>query len=64
MALFRIEKYDHLAVLTLDSAEKRNLLTPASAVAIAAAVAQLQADPAIKALAGTGRPGAFCAGAE
>lgn len=64
MALFTLQKFEHLAVLTLDSAEKRNLLTPGSAVEIAAAVEQLLTDPAIKALAVTGRAGAFCSGAD
>ena len=64
MALFTLQKFDHLALLTLDSLEKRNLLTPSSALEIAAAVEQLSQDPAIKALAVTGRAGAFCSGAD
>ena len=41
MSAFQLEKHGHLAVLTLNSAEKRNLLTPHSALAIAEAVQQL-----------------------
>lgn len=64
MAAFQLEKYDHLAVLTLNSAEKRNLLTPQSALAIAEAVSALPKDPNIKALAVTGRDDSFCSGAD
>ncbi len=64
MSAFQLEKHGHLAVLTLNSAEKRNLLTPHSALAIAEAVQQLTQDPAIKALAVTGRNDAFCSGAD
>lgn len=64
MSAFQVVKHGHLAVLTLKSAEKRNLLTPASALAISAAVEQLSQDPTIKALAVTGCDDAFCAGAD
>ncbi len=64
MSAFQIEKHGHLAVLTLNSAEKRNLLTPASALAIAQRVEQLSQDPTIKALAVTGRDDSFCSGAD
>lgn len=64
MSAFQLEKHGHLAVLTLNSAEKRNLLTPHSALAIAEAVQQLTQDPAIKALAVTGRNDSFCSGAD
>lgn len=64
MAMFTLQKIEHLAVLTLTSASKRNLLTPDSAVDIAAAVSQLASDPDVKALAVTGQAGAFCAGAD
>ncbi len=64
MATFTLEINDHLAVLTLVSSEKRNLLTPASAVEIAQAVEGLLDNPAVKALAVTGQAGAFCSGAD
>ncbi len=64
MAAYTLEIIDHLAVLTLVSSEKRNLLTPASALEIAKAVEALLDNPAVKALAVTGRAGAFCSGAE
>ncbi len=64
MAAYTLEIIDHLAVLTLVSSEKRNLLTPASAVEIASAVEGLLDNPAVKALAVTGRAGAFCSGAD
>jgi enoyl-CoA hydratase len=64
MSAFQLEKHGHLAILTLNSAEKRNLLTPQSALAIAEAVQQLSHDPNIKALAVTGRDDAFCSGAD
>lgn len=64
MAAYTLEIIDHLAVLTLVSSEKRNLLTPASAVEIANAVEGLLENPAVKALAVTGRAGAFCSGAD
>ncbi|MBU1439002.1 MAG: enoyl-CoA hydratase/isomerase family protein [Gammaproteobacteria bacterium] len=64
MSAFKLEKYGHLAVLTLNSAEKRNLLTPHSAMAIAETVQQLTEDPNIKALAVTGRDDSFCSGAD
>ncbi len=64
MSAFQLEKHGHLAVLTLNSAEKRNLLTPHSALAIAEAVQQLTQDSTIKALAVTGRNDSFCSGAD
>lgn len=64
MAAYTLEIIDHLAVLTLVSREKRNLLTPASAVEIASAVEGLLDNPAVKALAVTGQAGAFCSGAD
>ena len=64
MAAYSLEIIDHLAVLTLVSSEKRNLLTPASAVEIANAVATLLENPDVKALAVTGRADAFCSGAD
>lgn len=64
MSAFQLEKFGHLAVLTLNSAEERNLLTPHSALAIAEAVNQLRFDINIKALAVTGRDDSFCSGAD
>lgn len=64
MAAYILDIVEHLAVLTLVSDEKRNLLTPASAVEIAKAVEGLLDNPAVKALAITGRAGAFCSGAD
>lgn len=64
MAAYTLEIIDHLAVLTLVSSEKRNLLTPASALEIAKAVEGLLDNPVVKALAVTGRAGAFCSGAD
>ena len=64
MATFTLEINDHLAVLTLVSSEKRNLLPPASAVEMAQAVEGLLDNPAVKALAVTGQAGAFCSGAD
>jgi len=64
MAAYTLEIIDHLAVLTLVSSEKRNLLTPESAVEIARVVEGLLDNPAVKALAVTGQAGAFCSGAD
>ncbi len=64
MAAYTLEIIDHLAVLTLVSSEKRNLLTPVSALEIAKAVEGLLDNPAVKTLAVTGRAGAFCSGAD
>lgn len=64
MAAYTLDIIEHLAVLTLVSDEKRNLLTPASAVEIAKAVEGLLENPAVKALAIIGRAGAFCSGAD
>ncbi len=64
MAAYSLEINDHLAVLTLVSSEKRNLLTPESAVEIARVVEGLLDNPAVKALAVTGQAGAFCSGAD
>ena len=47
MAAYTLEIIDHLAVLTLVSSEKRNLLTPASAVEIASAVDGLLENPTV-----------------
>ncbi|MDZ7902198.1 MAG: hypothetical protein U5L01_06525 [Rheinheimera sp.] len=44
MATFTLEKHGHLAVLTLVSHEKRNLLTPQIALEIADAVNKLTDD--------------------
>jgi len=64
MAAYTLEIIEHLAVLTLVSSEKRNLLTPESAVDIARVVEGLLDNPAVKALAVTGQAGAFCSGAD
>lgn len=64
MATFTLEKHGHLAVLTLVSHEKRNLLTPQIALEIADAVNKLTDDTEIKALAVTGLQNSFCAGAD
>jgi enoyl-CoA hydratase len=64
MNSFLIEKHGHVAVLQLTAAEKRNLLTPETAIQIAAAVQQLSLDDQLKVLCVLGTERAFCAGAD
>jgi len=64
MAAFSLEQHGHLALLTLVSHEKRNLLTPQIALDIAQVVTKLADDPTVKALAITGLQNSFCAGAD
>jgi enoyl-CoA hydratase len=64
MATFTLEHHGHLALLTLNYHEKRNLLTPQIAIEIADAVAKLADDAEVKALAITGVQNSFCSGAD
>lgn len=64
MTAFTLEKHGHLALLTLNSPQNRNLLTPDIADELAVAVSELAADMTVKALAITGSERAFCAGAD
>jgi len=64
MADFEISRGGHLALLSLTSRQKRNLLTPEAALRIASAVLELGQDPALKVLCIQGTEQAFCAGAD
>ncbi|WP_337842999.1 enoyl-CoA hydratase-related protein [Rheinheimera sp.] len=64
MAAFELSRHQHVALLSLTSGQKRNLLTPPSAMEIAAAVKQLAFEPEIKVLCVQGSEQAFCAGAD
>jgi 2-(1,2-epoxy-1,2-dihydrophenyl)acetyl-CoA isomerase len=60
----RFEVQGSTAVLTLDDAATRNALGPAMRVEIAAAVARVRSDAAIRALVITGANGHFCSGGD
>ena len=64
MALLGVEVADGVALLRLDDPGRRNALTAPLVEEIAAAMARLEADPAVSALVVTGAPPAFCAGAD
>ena len=53
-----------VAVVTLDDAERRNVLSPPLVSALAGAFDELEADPAVGAVVLTGAGRAFCAGAD
>lgn len=59
-----LERRDGVAVLTLNGAEVRNTVTPASSARLAELVAECERDDGIGAVVVTGAPPAFCAGAD
>ena len=60
----RFERQGSTAVLTLDNPATRNSLTPDLKDGLAAALAQVKADSAIRAVVLAGANGAFCAGGD
>ncbi len=64
MALVRVETADGVAVVTLDDAERRNVLSMPMVHEIVAAFDALEADESVGAVVVTGAPPAFCAGAD
>jgi len=67
MALIRVERAggaDRVAVVTLDTPERRNSLTLPMVEEIVAAFDELDADDGVGAVVVTGAPPAFCAGAD
>lgn len=59
-----VDRFDAVGVITLNRPERRNALDLALRAAIAAAVGELDADPAIRALVITGNDKVFAAGAD
>ena len=59
-----VERCDGVVVLTLDDEARRNALSAPMVDAIVAAVDAAEADEAVGALVVTGRPPAFCSGAD
>jgi enoyl-CoA hydratase len=59
-----VDRQDEVAVVTLDRPRQRNALTSALMVAIAETMADLDADPSVRAIVLTGREPAFCAGLD
>lgn len=55
---------DHVAVVTLDRPQARNAVDPALAQALARAVAETEADDAVRAVVLAGEGPVFCAGAD
>lgn len=64
MSLLRRERAGGIAILTLDDAPRRNLLSPPLCAEISAAVAAVNADPEASGIVLAGAGGAFCAGAD
>jgi len=62
--MVRFEHQGATAVVTLDNPATRNALTSELKEGLAAAIAQVKADPEIRALVLTGANGAFCAGGD
>jgi len=62
--LVRLERDDHVAVLTFHDPEHRNAMTRAMGEACAERVAELAADPDLRAVVLTGAGGAFSAGGD
>ncbi|HSH91131.1 MAG TPA: enoyl-CoA hydratase/isomerase family protein [Ramlibacter sp.] len=60
----RFERHGATAVVTLDHAASRNALTQAVREGLSEAIAQVKADPGIRALVIAGANGAFCAGGD
>jgi 2-(1,2-epoxy-1,2-dihydrophenyl)acetyl-CoA isomerase len=60
----RLERHGATALVTLDSPASRNAMTPAVREGLAQAIAQVKADPAIRAVVLAGANGAFCAGGD
>ncbi|MGI8632067.1 MAG: crotonase/enoyl-CoA hydratase family protein [Solirubrobacterales bacterium] len=58
------ERRDHALVITIDRPEARNAVNAAVAEGIAAAVAELDGDPQLRAGVITGAGGTFCAGMD
>lgn len=64
MTQVHLEVRDGVGVLTLDDERRRNALTPTLCTAISSALDRWEADPGVGAVVVTGRPPAFCAGAD
>lgn len=64
MNQLEIERRDGVAVITLDDPERRNALNLDMCDELVTAVEALEADGSVGALVVTGRPPAFCAGAD
>jgi enoyl-CoA hydratase/carnithine racemase len=59
-----VSRDGHVAVLTIDRPEKRNAMTAGMWAALPGVLAELAADPAVRALVVTGTGPSFCAGAD
>jgi enoyl-CoA hydratase len=64
MSLVHIARHDRVAVLTLDDPGRRNAMSFTLADEMVATLDRLEDDPEVGALVITGRPPAFCAGAD
>ena len=60
----RLERVGSTGVITLDSPETRNAFTPELRDKLAAAIAEVKADDAVRAVVIAGSGGAFCAGGD
>lgn len=60
----RIEKQDHIAIVTLDRADKRNALDPAMFIALHGAIQELKTANQIRAVVLNGDGKGFCAGLD
>jgi len=60
----RVERVDHLLVITIDRPERRNAVTRAVGEGIASALDLLDADPELRVGILTGAGGVFCAGRD
>jgi enoyl-CoA hydratase len=64
MPLIDVERRDRVAVLTLDDRRRRNAMSLAMAAEIGSALDELEVDDSVGAVVVTGRPPAFCSGAD
>ncbi|MCP2165906.1 enoyl-CoA hydratase [Goodfellowiella coeruleoviolacea] len=63
-AEIRVDRRDHVAVLTVHDPDRRNALTLSLSADLASAVAECEQDEDVHAVVVTGTPPAFCAGAD
>jgi enoyl-CoA hydratase len=63
-AFVEVERRDRVAIVTVDDPERRNALNLELCAQLVRTVDELEADPEVGALVVTGRPPAFCAGAD
>jgi enoyl-CoA hydratase/carnithine racemase len=64
MGLVELERRGHIAILTLNRPDARNAISPEVSQAMAAALDEIEADPALRVVVLTGTGDVFSAGAD